>query len=187
MHFKKLIGERIYLSPRGSEDYLKFTEWLNDMEVTRGLITSHMVYTANSEKQYLDSDLDPNERAFAIIDGNNDKIIGTCGLMSIDFINRHAELGIFIGEKDYWNDGYGCEAIKLVLDFGFNILNLHNIMLKVYSYNNRAINCYKKIGFKESGRLRESKIIAGEKYDEIFMDILSTEFKSDYIKNIINS
>lgn len=185
MYFKKLIGKRIYLSPRGSGDYLKFTEWLNDMEVTRGLTTSHMLYTAESEKSFLESNVGPNERTFVIVDGSVDKLIGTCGLLDIDFINRNAMLGIFIGDKDYWNDGYGQEAINLILDFGFNVLNLHNIMLKVYSYNERAINCYKKIGFKEAGRIRESKIIAGKKYDDILMDILSTEFESDYIKKII--
>lgn len=185
MYFKKITGKRIYLSPRGAEDYLKFTEWLNDMEVTRGLLTSHMVYTAEAEKRYLESDLGPEERSFAIIDMETDKIIGTCGLMNIDFINRHAELGIFIGDKDYWNDGYGTEAINLLLDFGFNILNLHSTMLKVYSFNDRAINCYKKVGFKEVGRLREYKIILGNKYDEVIMDILSCEFKSDVISNII--
>ena len=183
MYFKKLVGNNIYLSPRGSEDYLKFTEWLNDMEVTKGLITSHMVYTAEAEKAYLENSISDKERAFGIIDKTEDKIIGTCGLIEIDFINRNAELGIFIGDKNYWGKGYGREAIDLTLDFGFNILNLNTIMLKVYEYNINAINCYKGIGFKEVGKLREFKLIAGKKYDVVIMDILSSEYKSKYIAN----
>ena len=62
----------------------------------------------------------------------------------MDYINRVGEVGIFIGNKNYWNGGYGYEALSLLLDFGFNILNLNNINLRVYSYNNHAINCYKK-------------------------------------------
>lgn len=62
---------------------------------------------------------------------------------------------------------------------------MNNIYLKVYSYNKPAINCYKKIGFKEAGKLREAKIIAGIKYDEIYMDILAKEFKSLYVLPIL--
>ncbi|MDO7205773.1 GNAT family protein [Paraclostridium bifermentans] len=62
-----------------------------------------------------------------------------------------------MGDKDNWGNGYGKEALSLLLDFGFNLLNLNNIVLKVYSFNKQAIKCYSKIGFKEAGRLREAK------------------------------
>ena len=102
--------------------------------------------------------------------------------MNVDSVHQQAELGIFIGEKDYWDKGLGTEAVKLLLDYGFNLLNLHNILLKVFSYNERAIKCYKKVGFKEIGRRRESREIASQKYDEIYMDILSSEFTDGKIK-----
>lgn len=63
----------------------------------------------------------------------------------------------------------------------------NSIDLKVYSYNNPAIKCYEKVGFKVAGRLREAKIIGGNKYDEIYMDILAKEFKSEYIKSLIEN
>ncbi len=100
-----------------------------------------------------------------------------------DFINRTATLGIFIGDKDYRNEGYGTEAIKLILDYGFNYLNLNNIKLDLMSFNERALKCYIKCGFKEYGRRRNCKYINGKYYDSIEMDILANEFNGDYIKN----
>jgi len=94
-------------------------------------------------------------------------------------------LGIAIGEKAYWNKGYGQDATKLLLDYGFNLLNLNNIMLGVFSFNERAVNCYRKVGFKEIGRRRQARIIGGKKFDVILMDILAEEFESVYVKKFL--
>jgi len=172
-YFKKLVGENIYLSPINLEDYEKYTEWINDLDISLKLGNAHQIYTLQKEQEILE---DISENSFAIILKENDKLIGNCGLIDVEQVTRKAELGIFIGEKEYWNMGYGTEAITLLLDYGFNLLNLHNIMLEVFAFNKRAIECYKKIGFKEIGRRREAREIAGKKYDEVFMDILATEF-----------
>jgi len=96
--------------------------------------------------------------------------------INLDHINRTAEVGIFIGEKSCWNKGYGEEAMRLLLDYAFNILNLESIMLNVYAFNTRAIRCYRKIGFKEIGRRRRARRIQGTSYDIIYMDLLAEEF-----------
>ena len=181
-YFKKLIGERIYLSPRNNEDIEKFTEWLNDFETTDYIGRSAYITTLESEKQYFDENLNKNYNFF-IITIKEDKLIGTVGLENYDFVNRTATLGIFIGDKDYRNEGYGTEAIKMVLDYGFNYLNLNNIKLDLMSFNERALKCYTKCGFKEYGRRRNCKYINGKYYDSIEMDILANEFKRDYIRN----
>ncbi|MCF7815351.1 MAG: GNAT family N-acetyltransferase, partial [Candidatus Cloacimonetes bacterium] len=93
--------------------------------------------------------------------------------------------GIFIGNKNYWGKGYGSEALSLLLDYGFNILNLNNIMLETFSFNERALKSYKKVGFKEIGRRRQAIIMGGKKYDEILLDILAEDFESPFIKKII--
>ena len=110
-------------------------------------------------------------------------MIGTVGLVRYSPINRTATLGIFIGDKEYRNEGYGTEAIRLILDYGFNYLNLNNIKLDLMSFNERALKCYTKCGFKEYGRRRKCKFINGKYYDSIEMDILAEEFQGDYIKN----
>ena len=92
-------------------------------------------------------------------------------------------MGVFIGDKEYRGQGYGTEAVKLILDFGFNYLNLNNIKLDLKEFNQRALACYKKCGFKEYGRRRKCNFINGKYYDTIEMDILAEEFKGDFIKN----
>ena len=94
-------------------------------------------------------------------------------------------LGIVIGEKTYWNKGYGQEAITLLLDYGFTLLNLNSIMLGTFAFNERAINCYKCVGFKEIGRRRQARIIGESKYDGILMDILAEEFTSPYVRQLL--
>ncbi len=184
MYFKKMVGEKCYLSPINVDDYEKYTRWVNDMEVAVGLIFSASLITASVEKEILER-ISKSEFNFAIIDLETDELIGNIGFPSIDRINQVGEVGIFIGNKEYWGKGYGTEAMKLILDFGFNILNLHNISLKVFGFNTPAIKSYKKAGFKEVGRIREAKQIEGKRYDEIYMDILAREFKSVYIEKLV--
>lgn len=181
-YFKKLIGNRIYLSPRTSEDAEIFTEWLNDFETTDYIGQSGKLYTLASEKKFLEDNYSP-EATFVIVTLDEDKMIGTVSLENIDHQNRNAVLGIFIGDKNYRNNGYGTEAIKLILDYGFNYLNLNNIKLDLMEFNERALKCYKKCGFKEYGRRRKCKFVNGKYYDNIEMDILAEEFVGDYIKN----
>jgi RimJ/RimL family protein N-acetyltransferase len=102
-------------------------------------------------------------------------------LFDINHIDRCAMMGIGIGEKNYWGKGYGQEALNLILDYGFNLLNLNNIMLGTFEFNQRSISAYKKVGFKEIGRRRQGMIIAGKKYDVIFMDLLAVEFQPLYV------
>lgn len=181
-YFKKLVGERIYLSPRNVEDVEIFTKWMNDFHVTDYTGRSFQTLTLQEEKEYLEKSSN-DKNVFAIIDIEKDKLIGSIGLHQVDHINRTATLGIFIGDEEYRSKGYGTEAIRLILDFGFNYLNLNNIELALMEFNERALKCYKKCGFKEIGRRRKSKFINGKYYDSILMDILAEEFKNTYIKN----
>ena len=181
-YFKKLVGERIYLSPRSTEDAEIFTEWLNDFETTDYTGRSGQLTTLEGERKYLEENSTP-EANFVIVTLDKDKMIGTIGLESVDAINRTATLGIFIGDKNFRNNGYGTEAIRLILDYGFNYLNLYNIKLDLMEFNERALACYKKCGFKEYGRRRKCKFINGKYYDSIAMDILREEFAGSYIRN----
>lgn len=181
-YFKKLVGDRIYLSPRSTEDYEIFTEWLNDFETTDYIGRSGLMVSVEAEKKYLDENTS-QEAAFSIVTLDNDKMIGSISLENINRINRTATLGIFIGDKDYRNNGYGTEAIRLILEYGFKYMNLNNINLDLMSFNERAYRCYLKCGFKEYGRRRESRYINGKYYDTISMDILASEFEGDFIRN----
>ncbi|HUT80313.1 MAG TPA: GNAT family protein [Candidatus Bathyarchaeia archaeon] len=114
---------------------------------------------------------------FAIEEKNTKKFLGQTNLNVINKIARSADLGIFIFNKEEWNKGFGSDAMKILLKFGFDNLNLHRIELSVYPYNERAIHVYKKIGFTIYGRKRHSRFMNGQFQDEILMDILEDEWR----------
>lgn len=185
-NYKKLVGDRIYLSPRGAseEEIDKFTEWLNDFQVTDFIGRSNQIITLVGEKEWLENSAKDTENInFNIVESNTDKLIGTIGLENFDWIKRRAVLGIFIGDKDFRSNGYGTEAIKMLLEYGFKYLNLHSIKLELLSINERAHKCYLKCGFKDTGRSREDIFLNGKYYDKLYMDILENEFEGDYIRN----
>lgn len=183
-YFKKLSGEKVYLSPICPEDAEQYCEWLNDWEVAKYLLIFREQLSLERERSILNDMIKNNAQVFAIVLQENDELIGNCSLFKINYHNRKAEAGIFIGNKEYWGKGYGSEALSLLVDYGFNILNLNNIMLETHSFNDRALKSYQKIGFRQIGRRRQAIIVAGKKYDEILLDILAEEFKSPFINKI---
>jgi RimJ/RimL family protein N-acetyltransferase len=183
-YFKKITGQKVYLAPINLGDAEKYTEWLNDLEVSINLTMAPQIISLEKEKETLER-LSKEQYVFSIVTLDKEELIGNCGLMGVNLIHRTAELGIFIGNKNYWGKGYGSEAIKLLLDFAFNLLNLNSVLLRVHSFNKRALKCYEKCGFKEIGRRREAFIIGSKKYDDIYMDILASEFQGK-ITNLIN-
>jgi RimJ/RimL family protein N-acetyltransferase len=103
------------------------------------------------------------------------KLIGSCGFFNLDQHNRSSEFGIMIGDKDYWDQGYGTEAVRLLCQHGFKTLNLHRIYLRVFETNPRAIRAYEKCGFIHEGRQRQAEFRDGKYIDVIVMSLLSTE------------
>lgn len=170
---KKLIGEKCYLSPYEAEYAPLFYQWLNDMEVVRNLQLFGMSINLASETQAM-GDLGKGHN-YLIVDKASDSVIGGLGLMDIDQAHGTAELGIVIGDKGYWGKGYGTEAMRLLAAYGFDYLNLGNIMLKVYSYNARAIKAYEKVGFKRIGARRGALRLEGKRHDIVYMDMLPGE------------
>ena len=173
-YFKKLVGENIYLSPMNPEDAEIYTKWLNDLNTTDGLGGSSRMISLQGEKDWLSQNAEQYQ--FAIVSLDSDQLLGNCGIQSIDHIHRTAEVGIFIGEEEHRNKGYGSEVLNLLIDYSFLYLNLNNLMLRVFSFNERAIACYKKVGFKEIGRRRQSYYLKGSYYDEVYMDIIKDEW-----------
>ena len=181
-YLKTLVGDNIYLSPISLDDVEEYAEMVNDIKVSVGL--GYLSYTNiidfESEKEFLISV--KKEKMFAVRLLENDDLLGNVGFNSIDLLNCTAVIGIMLGNSNYQRKGYGIEAVKLILDYGFSFLNLRNIWLSVFEYNEPAYNLYKKVGFKEAGRLRKAVEIMGKTYDVIIMDMLKEEFQSVYIK-----
>jgi len=182
-YYKKFIGDRLYLSPMNPNDVEKYVEWISSPIVSDGMGNTSNILTESLDKEFIEKALKNGDKCFAIILLKNDELIGNCSIYRENDNARVAELGIFIGDEKFRNNGYGQEALNLLLDYGFNYLNLNSVYLSVFSFNDVAINCYKKIGFKEAGRLRENYFLNGKYYDVVYMDILKREFNGSYIRN----
>ena len=190
-YFKKLVGEGIYLSPWAGDDEEAelFARWVNDFQVTDGVLISHQQHSIISEQDFLRTAAgkpDGDKHNFTIIDAKTDQPIGNCSITHIDLVHRTGELGIMIGEELSRGKGFGGAALKLLLDYGFNYLGLNNICLKYVSNNIAAAKCYEKVGFKVVGNRRQAIFLNGKYYDSVEADFLADEFRAKYgdvIKN----
>ena len=170
-YIRKIVGDRIYLSPMFLDDAEQYTRWINDFEVTRYLGNASNCYSLESEKKALER-LASEGHNFAVVLKEEDRLIGNASLMDVQHIHQRAEIGLFIGDAKDRGKGYGQEIVKLLVDYGFRFLNLNNIMLKVFSGNATAINTYKKCGFREIGRRTRCYFVENKWHDELFMEIL---------------
>ena len=170
-------GKRLRLRAIERSDIPTFVRWLNDPEV-RQYLQMFMPLSLAQEERWFEAQLEDQHRYVLGIETLAGKLIGNIGLHGIDWKDRRAVLGITIGEKDYWDKGYGSEAIITLLNFVFTQMNLHRVSLTVYEYNQRAMRCYEKCGFKVEGRLRQAHFFDGKYHDELIMGILRNEFLS---------
>jgi diamine N-acetyltransferase len=182
-----IYGERIRLRAVEKADLSRFVEWLNDPEVIRGLLLHNPLSQAEEDSWYERMLQRPADEHVMAIDlrlpadaGQTPtwKLIGSLSFDNIDWRVAAAELGIVIGDKSYWNQGYGTEAVRLLVQFGFNTLNLNRIFLHVYETNPRAIRAYEKAGFTTEGRERQAEFRNGSYIDVLRMSILKEEFTS---------
>ncbi len=172
------IGARVYLRPLEGEDLPRLQRWFNDPEVTRYLSTTRPMSAAD-ERRWLDGLADnPAEVCLLIVVRDGDVPLGTVGLHRVGGPHRQAGLGIALGEKSYWNQGLGTEAMELILAYGFDTLNLHRIELLVYATNPRARKVYERVGFRLEGTMREARFFAGVWEDVFRMAILEHEYRN---------
>ena len=177
-YFQKLKGERVYLSPVSPDDYEEYTKWMNDYKITDNIGASQILYDVEKEKEFL-KHAAKNDYHFAIVKYTDDKLLGNVALYNFHTVNQTADFGTFIGEEENRGMGYGTEAGRLVLSYGFETLNLRNIMLRVFDFNVAAIACYEKLGFRKIGVRRQSYFIGGRFHDVVYMDILRDDFYSE--------
>jgi diamine N-acetyltransferase len=173
-------GEGIRLRAPEREDLPRFVLWLNDPEVREGLSLFLPMSMAEEENWYENMLKRPPEThpmTIEVEEPDGWVAIGNMGIFDIDKIAHSAELGIMIGNKAYWNKGFGTRAIQLMLKHCFETMNLHRVFLRVHQTNPRAIRCYEKVGFIHEGRLREAIFQDGGYHDLLMMGVLRDEWK----------
>jgi diamine N-acetyltransferase len=171
-----IYGTRVRLRAIERDDIPRFVRWFNDPEVRQHLLMHHPMSLVQEEKWFEQhAQRDPATQVLAIetLEGVH---IGNIGLDDVNWKNRNAELGIVIGEKEYWGQGYGTDAIKTLLAFAFDELNLHRVSLRVDADNPRGIRCYEKCGFQREGTTRDVVFAEGKYKDQHIMSVLCPEF-----------
>lgn len=182
-HFKKIEGDKVYLSPVSVDDLEQFVVWMNEFNLTDYIGRSDALVTKESEKIWLANATSGEKYVFSIVDLREEKLLGVVELMDINQTDRRATVGIFVGDVSERSKGVGTEALNLIVEYAFNYLNMHSINLTVLGTNERAKRCYEKVGFKTIGVQRECRFTAGKYRDIIHMDILASEFKGGFIRN----
>lgn len=173
-YFKKIVGDKVYLSPLSTDDINMYTKWMNDLDVTEKFGGASEVATLNNCEHWLENISKCHH--YAIVLAASDEIIGVCGFNNLNFLRQIGEISIFIGDNKNRGKGYGTESLNLLLQYGFEYLNLNNIMLTVYDFNNSAINLYKKCGFKVFGKRTKAFPLHGKYFDQVYMEITDDDY-----------
>ncbi|MEP7200047.1 MAG: GNAT family protein [Chloroflexota bacterium] len=177
-----LNGEKVTLRALQRDDLKRLWEFNNDVDVE---LAGGGDPPMPQSFARLEADFDEQARKggrdgayFAVIaDG---QFIGQCGLRqpdgTVDTTAQTFELGIGIGDKDYWGKGYGRDAVRVLLDYAFRLRNAHKVWLRVNGTNERAIRAYRACGFVEEGRLRQHVWGDGQYVDLVYMGVLRDEW-----------
>ena len=174
-----LRGEKVHLFPLQDADLDAMTEWYcTDFGMLRRL-GAHPIYPyvrADLERWQQTNMEDPTRFDFGIRALEDDDLLGFCVLFRVDWRSRQAELGITLGVDAKRGQGYGRDAVRVLLRYGFMELNLHRVYLVVQGDNTRAIRSYERAGFVHEGAAREAMLREGRYTDLIWMSILRHEW-----------
>jgi RimJ/RimL family protein N-acetyltransferase len=172
-----LRGDRAVLRPLQRTDLPRLWELVEDFEVavlsSPGPVVPHSL--AEFEAGFDEEVAQPQKDhvSFAVeVDG---ELIGEGGFHRIDHFNRSCELGIAIG-RDHWGKGFGQDAVRTLVDYAFEHLNMNRVGLYVLADDPRAVGAYRKAGFVEEGRIRQHAFVRGRYEDELVMSVLREEW-----------
>lgn len=175
-----LRGDAVLLMvPSPEQDAVAMADWTRDSEYFRLAMSEPARFRyPPAQKKWLEDE--STGYMFMIKTVEDQKVIGQVGISEINPVSLEGWLSIAIGERNYWGKGYGAEAMRLIMEFGFSVLNLNRISLDVFEYNPRAIHVYQKLGFKIEGAERQHLNRDGKRWDLIHMGLLKEEWLQIY-------
>lgn len=177
MYYKKYEGKRIYLSPMSLDDYKKYTAWVNDESLSRGIGNIRMLICEENEKEWISNQDKAGRFSFAVINKENNELIGNYGLEVTDYYSNRFHIGGFIGEKENRGKGYGTEALMLVTKFAFEILNANSLFSGIFSFNEASLKSAKKAGYKIAGKYRDAYYYNGKYHDEYLVEMTKKDYE----------
>lgn len=177
-------GTRVGLGPRDPAMAEAMTRLVNIFE-TRRTLSDPRPSTRAEEEAWLSQPLGVDEVAFLIYDLEDMALVGSTRLFHIDHRHQTCELAIAIFDPDRRGKGLGTEAVRLVTDYAIHGLEMHNVHLWAYEYNWAGLRAYTRAGFREYGRRREARLRQGERWDQIYMEVLASEWESPVMQEMM--
>jgi RimJ/RimL family protein N-acetyltransferase len=172
-----LNGERVYLRPLEKADVPRLYVWANNAEL-RELTGETLPATLAGVEAYLERlQSDASRVWLGIVVKETGQLIGECGLLRMFPAWRTTDLSIILGEKTAWGQGYGREAMHLLLDYAFGALNFHRVAIGVVGSNERALRFYERAGFRREGVQRDGYYCRHAYQDFVMMSLLEHEFR----------
>ena len=170
-----MTGERVHLARLRREDLPQIIGPFANLELTTYLRGHGWTASEAEQTEWIEASIkNPKDVVIFGIYNFSEMLIGALDLGEINHQHGTAILGVALYEPEHWGGGYGTEAVRLICQYGAFHLGLHNIMLKVFGFNERAIRAYEKVGFREIGRRREAVRLGQERFDEVYMDLLTS-------------
>jgi RimJ/RimL family protein N-acetyltransferase len=167
-----IAGEHTILRAFERDDAERCYRWMNDPNIVRTLKSRYPIAFQN-EMEWLDRAMHEsvNERHFAVERKDDRTHIGNASIHDIDWVSRTAAFGLFIGEPSAWNRGFGSDAIRTLVRFAFDEMNLRKLRISVFEYNDRAKHVLETQGFAQEGRLRREFYREGSYHDLLILAI----------------
>ncbi|MGN7384413.1 MULTISPECIES: GNAT family N-acetyltransferase [unclassified Paenibacillus] len=164
-----------------AEDAELYHEWRNDLEVMHTTNPYLDIYPLEETRSFVQQVIlgSPSSKSYIVMDKETGTPIGITSLINIDLKNRNAECIIDIGNRAYWGQGYGKETLRLLLDYAFLEMNLHRVSLRVFSFNDKAVKLYEKLGFQHEGISRQCLFRGGAWHDIVHMGLLQREYLAE--------
>jgi len=177
----KIPGNKIYLQEFGEQNLsdARYHEWLRDVEVIRGIYRLEylMPIQYSQIKEYASGLMESGTDCFfAICLKETDAFIGTLRIGHIDWRVGRGDIGILIGDKNYWGHGLSVDAVRTACAYAFRELSLRRLTGGTISTNAAMCKCFERVGFKQEGRLRQHLLVSGELVDHVLYGLLKDEF-----------
>ncbi len=177
-----LKGKKVILRPLVKADAPLFARWVNDAEV-RQYVSNFLPKTMSYEEEWIaglgaggSGGKFPTDIVFGI-ETHEGQLIGSMGLHRINWKDRTAASGAMIGEKSFWNKGYGQDAKMQLLHYAFDTLGLRKICSEALAYNKRSIGHNLACGYKQEGLKKKQTLVNGRYYDHVLLAV----FREDWL------
>ena len=170
-----LSNNKCNLRPLVLDDVTYLNKWNNDEDLNKYLGNGFYPVSIDTQKEWIKNMIDcskfsTNKRY--MIETLDHEPIGLVGLYNINFINKNCEIGIYIGEKEYQSKGYASNAIKLIIEYAKNYLNIFKVKAFVTKSNEKAVKFWTKIGFMQKGLFEKERFIDGELIDLLIFEFI---------------